>query len=128
MLSSCAALAIAVAGIQESGAQAAETTAQSRLLYVWLDLRLVEIFYPSTTAATLPENLGKLARQLNQPPILTQFGERPRDTFRFAANAVVIKQHPPKDTWILFSRDAVRIWRLVDDPAGHMTLLRIAGP
>ena len=60
-------------------------TPQSRLLDVWLDLNLLDIFYPETTPATFMRNLKKVARQLNQSPHRIRFGESPRDTLRAPA-------------------------------------------
>jgi hypothetical protein len=75
----------------------APSTPQSRLLSVWLDLRLVTIFYPRTTTATLLSNLGKVAGQLCQPLPPIRFGESARDARRSRVGAVMIKRHPPRD-------------------------------
>jgi len=106
---------------------ASPTTPQSRLYDVWLDLRLVAVFYPKTTAKSLPGNLRRVARQLNQPPIPIFFGEHPSDALRFPTTAVVIKRHPPKRTLVLYARAGPVVWSLVDDPTGHVTLSRL-GP
>ena len=97
-------------------------TPQGSLYDVWLDLRLVWIFYPKTTALSLPENLRKVARQLQQRRTAIYFGERPADTLRFPAGAVVIARHPPAQTFVLYARDGRTVWMLVDDPAGRVKL------
>ena len=105
-----------------AAAAASPVTPQSRLYDVWLDLRLVGIFYPKTTAKSLPGNLRRVARQLNQPQIPIFFGEQPSDALRFPATAVVIKRHPPKRTLVLYARAGPVVWSLVDDATGHVTL------
>lgn len=108
-----------------TAAGASPATPQSRLYDVWLDLQLVAIFYPTTTARSLPGNLHRVARQLNQPPIPIFFGEQPSDALRFPPIAVVIKRHPPKRTLVLYARTGAVVWSLVDDPKGHLTLSRL---
>ena len=97
------------------------TTPQGSLYDVWLDLRL-GIFYPETNSLTLPDNLRKVARQLQQRQTAIYFGERPADALRFPAGAVVIKRHPPPQTFVLYARDGHTIWMLIDDPGGHVKL------
>ncbi len=48
-----------------------------------------------------------------------------RDVFRFPAGAVVIKRHPPAETYVLYARDGRTVLTLVGDPAGHVKLSRI---
>ncbi|MDQ2914994.1 MAG: hypothetical protein M3T56_17340 [Chloroflexota bacterium] len=45
---------------------------------------------------------------------------------RFHIGAVMIKRHPPPDTWILFTRTRSHVWKLIDDPQGRLKLVRIA--
>jgi hypothetical protein len=104
---------------------AAPSTPQSRLLNTWLDLRLVGIFYPDTSGGTLLSNLGKVARQLGQPLPPIRFGETAQDMRRFRIGAVMIKQHPPPETWILFTRSPSHVWKLIDDAQGHLKLVRV---
>jgi len=101
------------------------TTPQSRLLDVWLDLNLLDIFYPETTPATFMRNLKKVARQLNQSLHRVKFGESPRDTLRAPAGTVVIKRHPPKETFILYTRSRTQVWELLDSPARPMRIFRV---
>ena len=104
------------------------STPESRLLSVWLDLQLVAIFYPDTTAETLLPNLGKVAAQLGQPLPPIRFGETVRDAHKHPIGAVMIKQHPPPDTWILYTRSRSHVWKLIDDPQGRLQLMRLASP
>jgi hypothetical protein len=93
------------------------------MLDVWLDLRLLAIFYPDTTSATFFPNLRKVAAQLNQRLSPLRFGESPRDALRFRVGVVVIRKNPPAETWILYSRSRARVWELIDDPAGHLRIV-----
>ncbi len=102
----------AVAGTAHGSA--APSTPQSRLLNTWLDLHLVGIFYPDTTGDTLLPNLAKVAGQLGQPLPPIRFGETAGDVRRFRIGAVMIKQHPPPETWILFTRPRSQVWKLID--------------
>jgi hypothetical protein len=104
------------------------STPQSRLLNVWLDLRLVALFYPDTSHETLLANLAKVAGQLGQPLPPIRFGETARDARKLRMGAVLIKQHPPPDTLVLFTRGRSVIWRLVDDAEGRLKLVRISSP
>jgi hypothetical protein len=38
----------------------------------------------------------------------------------------MIKQHPPPDTWILFTRSRSQVWKLIDDAQGRLKLVRVA--
>lgn len=111
-----------------ANAAATPSTPQSRLLNTWLDLHLVGIFYPDTTGETLLTNLAKVAEQLGQPLPPIRFGETARDVRRFRVGTVMIKQHPPPDTWILFTRSRSQVWKLIDDPQGRLKLVRVATP
>lgn len=104
------------------------STPQSRLLNVWLDLHLVALFYPDTTGQTLLANLTKVADQLGQPLPPIRFGETARDARKFRMGSVLIKQHPPPDTLVLFTRGHSVVWRLVDDAQGRLKLVRVASP
>jgi hypothetical protein len=106
-------------------AAVAPSTPQSRLFNVWLDMRLVTIFYPHTTSATLLSNLAKVAAQLHQPLPPIRFGETANDARRSRVGAVMIKRHPPRDTWILFTRSRSEVWRLVDDAQGRLKVARV---
>ena len=117
-----AALLTATSAFGLGQARTKPATPQGSLYDVWLDLRLVGIFYPKTNALSLPANLRKVARQLKQRRTAIYFGERPADTLRFPAGAVVIKRHPPAQTFVLYARDGHTVWMLVDDPAGHVKL------
>ena len=120
----CAAITfLAVAGAARGAAPPA--TPQSRLLNTWLDLRLVELFYPDTTGDALLSNLAKVAGQLGQPLPPIRFGETAQDMLKFRSGAVMIKQHPPADTWILFTRSRANVWRLTDDAQGRLKLVRV---
>jgi hypothetical protein len=119
-------VAASLFGAAVAPVRAAPQTPESRLLTVWLDLSLLGIFYPDTTAKTFLPNLRKIARQLNQTLPRLHFGEAPRDSFRFRSGAVVIKRHPPKSTWILYTRARNSVWMLVDGPAGAMRITRVA--
>jgi hypothetical protein len=96
------------------------------LFSVWLDLRLVAIFYPHTNAATLLPNLAKVADQLRQPLPTIVFGETANDLWSSDADAVMIKRDPPPNTWILFARSSAQVWRLVDDAQGVLKVQRVA--
>jgi hypothetical protein len=120
--------ALAIALITAAGAAPAAprpSTPQSRLFSVWLDMRLVAIFYPHTNAATLLPNLTKVALQLRQPLPTLLFGETARDIWASDEGAVMIKRDPPPNTWILFTRSKVQVWKLVDDAHGALTVSRV---
>ena len=124
-----AAAACAVALLAAAPAEAARpSTPETRLLNVWLDLRLLAIFYPDTTPATFQANLRKVARQLNQdlPPV--RVGNGPRDTFRLPPRTVVISRNAPPETWILYTRSGRQVWRLLDDREGRLSVGRIPTP
>lgn len=123
----CAAVACLASAGSAQGASA-PSTPQSRLLNTWLDLHLVGLFYPETTSETLLPNLAKVAEQLGQPLPPIRFGETAQDARRFRVGAVMIKQHPPPDTWILFARSRSQVWKLIDDAQGHLKLVRVAPP
>jgi hypothetical protein len=121
----CAVVTCLAAASTAHGA-AAPNTPQSRLLNTWLDLHLVGIFYPDTNGDTLISNLAKVAGQLGQPLPPIRFGETAQDVRRFRIGAVMIKQHPPPDTWILFTRSRSQVWKLIDDAQGRLKLVRVA--
>ena len=106
----------------------APITPEVRLLNVWLDLRLVSIFYPETTSETLVPNLAKVAGQLNHPLPPIRFGETAADMRKFRVGAVMIKRNPPPETWILFTRSRTHVWRLMDDADGRLTVVRLPSP
>jgi hypothetical protein len=120
----CAAAACLIAAGAAHGA-ASPNTPQSRLLNTWLDLHLVGLFYPDTNADTLLPNLAKVAKQLGQPLPPIRFGETVRDVRRFRLGAVMIKRHPPPDTWILFTRSRSQVWKLIDDAQGRLRLVQV---
>jgi hypothetical protein len=60
------------------------------------------------------------------PPI--RFGETAWDVRRFRIGAVMIKQHLPPETWILFTRTRSQVWKLIDDAQGRLKLVRVAFP
>jgi hypothetical protein len=96
------------------------------LFNVWLDMRLVAIFYPETTGATLLSNLALVANELHQPLPAISFGETVHDMLGSSVGGVMIVRHPPANTWVLFTRSAVHVWRLIDDPQGNLKLQRVA--
>jgi hypothetical protein len=98
-------------------------TPKSRMLDVWLDLRLLAIFYPETTPGTFFPNLRKVAAQLNQRLSPLRFGDSPRDVLRFRVGVVVIRRNPPAETWVLYSRSPNRVWELIDDPSGRLRIV-----
>lgn len=124
VVSCVAATCLVVAGTAHGSA--AQSTPQSRLLNTWLDLHLVGIFYPDTTGDTLLPNLAQVAEQLGQPLPPIRFGESAQDVRRFRVGAVMIKQHPPPETWVLFTRSRSHVWKLIDDAQGRLKLVRVA--
>jgi len=122
----CALLAVSLLAAPLAQASSRPATPQSRLLDVWLDLNLIGIFYPETTPKTFLRNLNRIARQLNQQLHPIRFGESPRDTLKAPAGAVVIKRHPPKETFVLFTRSRTQVWELLDGPADRMRIFRVA--
>ena len=124
-LSLACAVAVCLCAGTVAEAAAPPRTPESRLLDVWLDLRLLELFYPETTAETLLPNLAEVARQLNQQETPIRFGESARDARKFRVGAVMIKRHPPAETWILYTRSRSHVWKLVDDAQGRLTVVRM---
>lgn len=122
----CVVLALSLLGPSAATASSAPSTPQSRLLNVWLDLSLLGIFYPDTTPETFLPNLKKIAGQLNQPLPPIHFGESPRDSLKFHVGAVVIKHHPPRDTFILYTRSRTQVWELIDGPTNQLRIFRVA--
>jgi predicted nucleic acid-binding protein len=120
----CCAVVLPSLGVGAARA-ASPRTPETRLLDIWLDLRLLDVFYPDTTAETFAANLTAIAKQLGQAPTPIRFGETAQDARRFRVGAVMIKQHPPPDTWILFTRSRSHVWKLVDDAHGDLTLARV---
>lgn len=119
------AICVAVVLAAAPPARSAPQTPTSRMLDVWLDLRLLAIFYPETTPKTFVPNLRKIAAQLNQGLSPIRLGDSPRDVLRFRVGVVMIKRNPPAETWILYSRSRPQVWQLIDDPAGHLRIRRI---
>lgn len=120
-----ACLAVALSSPSPARAAAPPQTPESRMLDVWLDLRLLAVFYPETTAETFLPNLKKVAGQLNQHLAPVRFGNAPRDALRFKSGTVVIARNPPPDTWILYTRAGPRVWELFDDPTGRLRIRRV---
>ena len=76
------------------------------------------------THCFLTESRGAPGQPL--PPI--RFGETAWDVRRFRIGAVMIKQHLPPETWILFTRTRPQVWKLIDDAQGRLKLVRVAFP
>ena len=115
-------VAILIASPTRAEAVPAPQTPKSRLLDVWLDLRLMAIFYPDTTSKTFVANLKKISSQLNQRLSPVRLADTAHDVLRFKVGTVVIMRRPPPDTWILYSRSRSQAWELIDDPVGHLRI------